>query len=336
MTRGKPVLYESAVAGDAVMRAGRHAAEFHLLRGDYGWGQSYACFGVVGPLYDPRTLLPRTQREQESVGAPAHKSPHATLYHANFGARIGGDDLAGDWGGKQPPDMTRAAVVGDVVGMLLDLDAGSLSVYLNGVLLGKLVESGLQGPLRCAVDIGGKCAVSVERVAPGLLGLLGPDQAEEFLRDAYYRKTAEGKVISNGFFECWVDEQCWGDPEDDEGHGQPPSYLCDPEWYRRTSPTRTEGRMSRTRLLTLLTCDLRLGGQWPRPYVLSQVQQLVALVMQREFDQMEELLDACDQMTLPVIDCAEVRELPADWREAGGPAADTTPTMLWQGTALVA
>jgi len=39
------------------------------------------------------------------------------------------------------------AVVDDVVGLLLDLDAGSLSVFKNRSRLGVMVAEGLSGPL---------------------------------------------------------------------------------------------------------------------------------------------------------------------------------------------
>ena len=103
MTKGKVVLYETAVAGNTVMRAGRHAAEFHLIKGDYGdeVHTNFACLGVVGPRYDPTALLPRLRQDPSwfSVSAPAHKSTNHTGYDANFGACLNSSGEPQEWGG---------------------------------------------------------------------------------------------------------------------------------------------------------------------------------------------------------------------------------------------
>ena len=44
---------------------------------------------------------------------------------------------------------------GDRIGMLLDLDQGSMTVWKNGVKLGVMQAEGLSGPLCCAVEMAG-------------------------------------------------------------------------------------------------------------------------------------------------------------------------------------
>ena len=73
------------------------------------------------------------------------------------------DRRKSDW------DGARGAEVGDVIGLLLDLERGSLSVYINGTRLGVMVSSGLEGPLRWAVDMLGQG--SKARIASSTLDL---------------------------------------------------------------------------------------------------------------------------------------------------------------------
>ena len=53
-----------------------------------------------------------------------------------------------NWEGKQ-----RAREQGDRIGMLLDLDQGSMTVWKNGERLGVMVAEGLSGPLCWAVSL---------------------------------------------------------------------------------------------------------------------------------------------------------------------------------------
>ena len=52
--------------------------------------------------------------------------------------------------------MQSAIKQGDRVGMLLDLDQGSMSVWKNDVKMGVMEAEGLRGPLCGAVSMGGK------------------------------------------------------------------------------------------------------------------------------------------------------------------------------------
>ena len=59
------------------------------------------------------------------------------------------------------PQLFGTASQGDVVGLQMDFGIGRLSVQLNGVACGALVESGLRGPLRWACDVGYGGAVRI-------------------------------------------------------------------------------------------------------------------------------------------------------------------------------
>ena len=63
---------------------------------------------------------------------------------------IGGPRYPGGrhWEGKQ-----AATEQGDCIGVLLDLDQGSMSIWKNGVKLGVMVAEGLSGPLCWAVSL---------------------------------------------------------------------------------------------------------------------------------------------------------------------------------------
>ena len=54
-----------------------------------------------------------------------------------------------NWEGRQP-----ARDQGDRIGMLLDLDQGSMTVWKNGVKMGVMWAGGLSGPLCWAVSLG--------------------------------------------------------------------------------------------------------------------------------------------------------------------------------------
>ena len=54
-----------------------------------------------------------------------------------------------DWEGKQ-----TAKEQGGCIGMLLDLDQGSMTVWKNDEKLGMMAAKGLRGPLSWAVELG--------------------------------------------------------------------------------------------------------------------------------------------------------------------------------------
>lgn len=103
-------------AGASILRAGRHFAEFTVLKG----GGSY---GIVRPDWCVRT-------QRRASGCPDH-----CFYNASHGTRRPGNAR---WDGM------RRAVDDDRVGLLLDLEEGSLTVFLNDARLGA-ITTGLTG-----------------------------------------------------------------------------------------------------------------------------------------------------------------------------------------------
>ena len=115
-----------AAASKAVMRSGRHFAQFTVVAGGL-------MFGVVRPGWDVEGGL-----EAEEVDGHC-------FYYTLSGRRF--PDLP-DWEGMQ-----TATQQGDRIGMLLDLDQGSMTVWKNGVQLGVVVSEGLSGPLCWAASM---------------------------------------------------------------------------------------------------------------------------------------------------------------------------------------
>jgi hypothetical protein len=109
-------------ASKAVMRAGCHYAQFTLMSG------KFMCFGVIRPGWDV---------EGQDV---QHVAGHC-FYDTGYGYRYPGRN---DWEGMQD------AMEGDRIGMLLDLDQGSMTVYKNDERLG-VMATGLSGEYSWAV-----------------------------------------------------------------------------------------------------------------------------------------------------------------------------------------
>ena len=126
--------YYRSVASKVMMRSGRHFVQLTVERGDS------MMLGVIRPGWDVEgrenaDLLPRS-----AFGGVGH-----CFYDTCFGHRTPGMH---DWEGRQ-----TAAEQGDRVGMLLDLDQGSMTVWKNGTKLGVMRAEGLSGPLCWAVDM---------------------------------------------------------------------------------------------------------------------------------------------------------------------------------------
>ena len=114
-------------ASKAVIRAGRHYAEFTMVSG------SVVFFGVIRPGWD-------VEGGQGAEVVDGH-----CFYDTFDGRRFPGDH---DWEGMQTAEDED-----DRIGMLLDLDQGSMTVWKNDVLLGVMVAEGLSGPLCWAVSL---------------------------------------------------------------------------------------------------------------------------------------------------------------------------------------
>jgi hypothetical protein len=126
--RFSPTYY--AAASEAVMQVGRHYAQFTVLRNvnmSFGAG-----LGVIRPDWD-------VEGEVDAGCVPGH-----CFYVTDEGFHYPG---ARDWEGMQ------AAEEGDRIGLLLDLDQGSMTVYKNDERLGVMVASGLIGPYCWAAEL---------------------------------------------------------------------------------------------------------------------------------------------------------------------------------------
>eukprot|EP01043_Picozoa_sp_COSAG02_P070261 COSAG02_NODE_12371_length_1556_cov_256.960192_1_plen_319_part_00 len=126
------------VTTDVTMRAGRHYAQFELSRDADG-----IMVGVVHRQLNVKTDC-------------AQVVPGCALYHAGDGDCLphiypDRQTVVGQtkWEGMQP------AKHGDRIGMLLDLDQGSMTVWKNDVRLGVMVASGLSGEYCWAAELCG-------------------------------------------------------------------------------------------------------------------------------------------------------------------------------------
>ena len=176
--------YKSAVCGEHEMHSGRHYATFTLRSGfdnDYPpvWDNNFrrsnhACVGVVGPSFDPTVRTYPYGR--------AHMSPEGWLLHTATG-ELWNANRRCNWEGQPEREELKQ---GDVVvrlhltsspapalitpcavqGLLLDIGAGTLTVYVNGARMGDMVQPDmmvpphpghrvrtLEPPLRWAVDL---------------------------------------------------------------------------------------------------------------------------------------------------------------------------------------
>ena len=126
------------------MRSGRHFAQFTVLEGPFLF------FGVIRPGWDVEAQGTSPWRGTGERGADAYDEDGHCLYAAYQGHGFPGNHRSDDgyeWEGKQ-----NAREPGDRIGMLLDLDQGSMTVYKNDVLMGVMVAEGLTGPLCWALE----------------------------------------------------------------------------------------------------------------------------------------------------------------------------------------
>ena len=129
----------------AVTRAGCHYAEFTALS-----RASLQLFGVVRPdwgatLSDGGVDRPEPWGSPDATGAPGH-----CFFRTDGGYRFpgwNGSRTHGDWQGKRSVDK-----LWDCIGMLLDLDAGTMALWLNGERLGVMVTD-LSGEYRWTIDL---------------------------------------------------------------------------------------------------------------------------------------------------------------------------------------
>ena len=124
--------YWRAASSKRVMRKGRHYAKF-TVNGNNSF------FGVLRPGWNV-----------ESGHNPSNVEGHC-FYFTNSGSRSPGTTLNYHWDGMQ-----SARISGDCIGLLLDLDVGSLTVYKNDERLGVIAD-----------DLGGEFCWAITLANPG-------------------------------------------------------------------------------------------------------------------------------------------------------------------------
>jgi hypothetical protein len=119
-----------ALCRERVMNSGQSCAEVTVVHADI------MTIGVGRPMLDPNADYDDAAHAYNTADFWGVYSGDGTRFHNN-GAQ--------DWPGQQ------GYATGDVLQLLLDSDAGTLTVKKNGTLLGMAVTSGLTGDLCWAV-----------------------------------------------------------------------------------------------------------------------------------------------------------------------------------------
>ena len=133
----------AALCRERVMNSGQSCAEVTVVQRGHG----HMLIGVGRPTLDVNAADADESADFWAVGSYDGK-----LYH---------NGNAHDWQGQQP------YATGDVLRLLLDSDAGTLTVKKNGALLGVAVTSGLTGDLCWAVCYRGSGdSVRIKSVGP--------------------------------------------------------------------------------------------------------------------------------------------------------------------------
>ena len=125
-------------ASTVVMRSGCHFAQFTVVSGES------MMFGVLRPGWDVEG------------GADAYTVDDHCFYGTGGRCFPSGHS----WEGSH-----EAREQGDRVGMLLDVDQGSMTVWKNDVKLGVMVAEGLSGPFCWAVDLFRSSSARIESAA---------------------------------------------------------------------------------------------------------------------------------------------------------------------------
>jgi hypothetical protein len=143
--------YRPALCGQRAMNSGQSCAEVTVVR-----MAGYMMIGVGRP-----TLDPSDEDAWRAAGFWGLTSYSGSLFHHNS------TGSGNHWQGRQSYDT------GDVLRLLLDSDAGTLTVKKNGVLLGMAVSSGLTGDLcwavSCIIDYAEyaqECSVRIKALDP--------------------------------------------------------------------------------------------------------------------------------------------------------------------------
>ena len=147
-------------ASAVVMRDGRHYAEFTLRKSSYPPGV-FMYLGLIRPSWGVEGALsasPGYECFWNDRGREAHQADGHCFYGAVNGFRHQLGEATGNWEGSQSADQ------GDTIGLLLDFDSGSLSVFKNAQRLG-VMATGLEGAYSWAVSLDHEYGKSV-RIKP--------------------------------------------------------------------------------------------------------------------------------------------------------------------------
>ena len=163
--------WETAFSNN-ILRAGKHYASFEVHRLSYPTSVS-AHLGVMRPGKANRqssatTILPEFyqnfSRYIDSHGECSNNSIHCCVYNA-----YNGECYTSDWGGYNEFELSSMTwdgmeimSSGDEMGLLLDLDEGTLSVYKNGRKLG-VIKKGLAGPYCWVASMISGTSITIKR-----------------------------------------------------------------------------------------------------------------------------------------------------------------------------
>ena len=162
-------------ASMAVMRSGRHFVQFTVVQG------SSMFFGVMRPGWDVEGGLMADQLDGHC------------FYETASGQHLSTATLV-DWEGQQ-----TATEQGDRIGMLLDLDQGSMTVWKNDERLGVMQAEGLSGEFCWAVSMG--CRGSSARLESALAPP-SPTEGELVVANAWERRERLGLSPTATDAEC--------------------------------------------------------------------------------------------------------------------------------------
>ena len=162
-----------------VMRGGRHFVEFEITRDEQG--SQYICLGVmrpvsltndmdlntdwggqVNPVAVSSSFKPAVSEKLRSQRTPwwGDSNIHCCTYYCNTG-----DCCWTDWDNESRSFAWRGSEglrESGTIGLLLDLDEGTLSVFKNGRFLGVMKE-GLDGEYSWFVTVVSSCTISISR-----------------------------------------------------------------------------------------------------------------------------------------------------------------------------
>jgi hypothetical protein len=148
---------QTAVCDGARMYSGRHYCEFDLLQPG-----SCSSVGIVGAEYDPDVHDPPRRCGEKWAGWMLDTS------------------LGLVWHDTQPLNHPGGLAQSETVGLQVDLDAGTIDVIFNGKHRSRrrwdrrycldMSASGLQQPLRWAVELGGEASIRIQAKQPSTVG----------------------------------------------------------------------------------------------------------------------------------------------------------------------